>query len=242
MAEAVDIVLEDAPGQNRIAGALEVLGDGPAGARARKRIGQMALADQRWMFRQRAARGGSFERVGFITALLRDRPSTPPMVDAADVEARRQRLQPLFAHTVLYRSLQPGAPGNVLVQSRERISVGTRDRRAALHQAGGQTTFVFDEKAQRDFDRNVSQTRRGEGGRPMRKPRRLQGGRRRRAGDPAARAWNPIYFQMRNWLTKVSGRSYEVPRRPIVVEPTPAQKRRYLRELLSEVRRALGRR
>jgi len=239
---AVEVQLVDGPARQRLTRLLEAAGDGPAGRAIRKRLGQAMLADQRRMAIERSEPEGEFQRLGFVTTLLRrQRGPAHPLVTPADVAAKQATLRPLQDHRILYRSLQAGAPGNVLVAERESVTVGTADRRAPLHQHGGHQTFVFTEELQERFDRNVSKTARNAEGKLHKKPRKLKSGKRRKwkaAGKESP--WNRWYFIWRNWLAKVSGQSFPVPRRRLVVEPTPGQRSKYARILLDALKRALG--
>jgi len=116
----------------------------------------------------------------------------------------------------------------VLQVERLQVECGTNVRYARVHQRGLKQRFELDEG---QLQRNVTQSF---GGRPA---ARTPTGRRSRA----TRRWNPMYFQARNWLRKLHGKSFRVPKREIIRKPTKARLRSYVGLLKKAILSPLGR-
>lgn len=176
-------------------------------------VGTMACEDLRDHFRAQSEAGSTWPELSVVTVVLRR--GGPKVYTLADIEAKRGQLKKLRDTNELYRSLEPGAPGNVLevLPRGLGVRVGTRLQRAKRLQKGGRSHFRFDEAMAERFKRNVSPVKRG-----RRKPAARKSGKRRvwkRAGKVSP--WNPLYFRLRGALRKMSGKSYRVPARPFIV-------------------------
>lgn len=187
---------------------------GPGGAEGRQAfeatmrvVGVQALEDVRDAFDRDSRPGGAWPDLSVPTVVLRR--GGPKLFGPADVAAKRATMKKLRDTNLMYLSLTPGAAGNVLDAIPGGVRVGTNLRRAAVHNKGGRTTFVFGPEEEARFEQNVSAVLPGN-----RRPRALKSGKRRqwkRAGK--ASPWNPWFFQMRAAFRKMRGKSYRVPRR-----------------------------
>lgn len=190
-------------------------------------VGVMALRDAQQDYREAAAGRGQWPQVSPVTVLQRRRGRGAKIEDWKDIDRRRGEMEILRSSGRLMNSLSPGAPGNVLKVAQLSVEVGTNVRYAATHQRGKSSRFEFDEAA---FERNVKKVRRGS------KPRKTRTGRRSRA----KRNWNPMYFQARNWLRKLDGKRFRVPKRVIIARPSASRRRAYAQLLRTALKRSIG--
>jgi hypothetical protein len=180
---------------------------------ALKAIGLQMLAwvEQNIKQEGKLAQPGGWHKLSPVTVLLRRRGRARKIRDWDDIASTRGRMKILRDTGVMAASLR-AKPENILKVDNLKVVVGSKEKKAAKHQRGFTALFRFDETAQERFRKNVVEAF---GGRPSRTPT----GRKSRA----KKRWNPAYFQMFNWLKKLSGKSFEVPARPLVWPPRPRE-------------------
>lgn len=205
----------------------------PEMAAAKRRIGEMALQDQRRHFSQAAAnpQAAGWEELSDTTVALRK--GGPKIYDEADIEAKREQLQALRDTNRTFASLTPGGSGNVLNVLPGAVQIGTAVSYAKTQQEGGQVVFRFGEEEEKRFAKNVSDVKRGK--------RRPKAGTRhvwKRAGKESP--WNEMFFRWRAALRKLAGRVLSVPARPFLRPPTLEELGKYTRVVAGMVKKLAG--
>ncbi len=156
-----------------------------------------------------------WKKLSPVTVLQRRRGRGKKIEDWDDIERRRSEIAILNDSGRLAASLSPGATGNVLKVKRLSVECGTNVSYADTHQRGKRSTFEFDEG---QFEKNVKKIL------PGKKPKKTASGKKSRA----KRNWNTMYFVARNWLRRLDGKRFKVPKRVIIRKPTRAQVAQYV--------------
>lgn len=180
------------------------------------------------MQREGQATGG-WRPLSPVTVILRRRGGAGKIINAGDLEAKRNRMKMLQDTGLLFNSLHSGGRGNVFELEPQAVRVGTADRKARFHQFGGNSVFDFGENSvnRKRFDQNVAKVL------PGAKPKTTSSGKKSRA----KRNWNPFYFKWKAILVSMHGSSRQVPARPIFWNFRGFEEQRFFAILSNFVRR-----
>lgn len=137
--------------------------------------------------------GGMWKQPGPISKILRARGKRRTFVSL--YEAEHFIVAPLQDTRSGMKSFGMPRGDGIFKVTGKSVTTGSRKKYMTEHNVGGSTKFVFDEQKESRFKRNFESKVNGE--------------------------WNSEYFMLLNWMKKVSGKSFKLPKRRI--EPTASE-------------------